>query len=548
MPDLCLLNANVYTLDPQRPRAQAIAIRDEKIIATGTNAEIESVLPDAPSLDLQGRLMLPGLIDAHMHMEWYALGLQMVNAETETLDECLQRVAERAAITPRGEWIRGHGWNQTRWSRLSEAGFPTAADLDAVAAEHPVYLTAKSSHAGWANSVALKLAGLTANTPDPHGGEIQHDLHGQPTGILFETAMILVDSRIPMPSVDELADAMHVAQETLWRYGHTGVHDFDGKRSLAAWQVLRERGELGLRVCKTIRVAYLDHAIGLGLRSGFGDDWIRLGNVKVFMDGALGPRTARMIEPYIGEPENYGITVTDPEELYEQAAKAAANGLAMTVHAIGDKAGHDLLNVYEKLRDSTSGGDAGELVRTLRRHSRLPRLRQRYEHVQILHPNDFNRLGELGVIASMQPIHATSDMLMAEKFWGARNAGAYAWRTQISAGAVLAFGSDAPIEIPNPLEGIHAAVTRRRADGSPGSDGWYPAQRLTVEEAVRGYTLGAAYAGYMENKIGSLAAGKLADLIVIDRDIFICDPMAIKDTQVLGTMVGGEWKYRGFEN
>jgi hypothetical protein len=523
MTDLRLVNASIHTLHPPRPHTQALAIRDEVIVAAGSNAEIESALPHAPALDLGGRCVLPGLIDAHMHMEWYTLGLQMIDAETATLDECLRRVAERAQATPRGQWIRGHGWNQTRW-----AGFPSAADLDAVAPEHPIYLTSKSSHAGWANTAALRLAGITPNTPAPPGGEIQHDAHGWPTGILFETALTLVDRLIPTLSVDELADQMRPAIEKLWRFGHTSVHDFDGKRSLAAWQVLRERDALGLRVCKTIRVAHLDHAIGLGLRSGFGDDWIRLGNVKVFMDGALGPRTARMIEPYIGEPENYGITVTDPEELSEQAARAAANGLAMTVHAIGDKAGHDLLNVYERLQ----------------RGSR-PLLRQRYEHVQILHPNDFNRLGELGVIASMQPVHATSDMLMADRYWGARNEGAYAWRTQLKAGAVLAFGSDAPIESPNPFEGLHAAVTRRRADGSPGPDGWYPEQRLTVEEALRGYTLGAAYAGYMENKIGSLAPGKLADLIVVDRDPFTCDPMAIKNTQVLGTMVGGEWKYRG---
>jgi hypothetical protein len=524
MPDLRLINANAHTLDPQRPHAQAIAIRDGVIIATGTNAAIESALPGAPALDLGGRTVLPGLIDAHMHMELYALGLQRVEAETDSLDECLRRVAERAQATPRGQWIRGHGWNQTRW-----AGFPSAADLDAVAPEHPVYLSAKSAHAGWANTAALRLAGIGADTPDPHGGAIQRDAGGRPTGILLETAMTLLESIIPLPAVADLAEAMRAAQATLWRYGNTGVHDFDGKRSLAAWQILRERGELGLRVCKTIRVAYLDHAIGLGLRSGFGDDWIRLGNVKVFMDGALGPRTAHMIEPYLGEPENYGLVVTDPEELYEHASKAAAHGLAMTVHAIGDKAGHDLLNVYERLRLSA-----------------LPArpLRHRYEHVQILHPADFSRLGQLGVIASMQPIHATSDMLMAEKYWGARNIGAYAWQTQLEAGATLAFGSDAPIEKPNPFEGLHAAVTRRRADGSPGPQGWYGEQRLTVEAALRAYTLGAAYAGYMENKIGALAPGKLADLVVTDRDIFACDPMAIKDTQVVGTMVGGEWRYR----
>jgi predicted amidohydrolase YtcJ len=240
-----------------------------------------------------------------------------------------------------------------------------------------------------------------------------------------------------------------------------------------------------------------------------------------------------MIEPYEGEPANYGIQVTDKEELYEHATQAAANGLAMTVHAIGDRANHDLLDVYAQLRAEE------------RQRGQTP-LRHRCEHVQLLHPDDFGRLGALNVVASMQPIHATSDMLMADRYWGKRSAGAYAWRTQQAAGAHLAFGSDCPVENFNPFWGIHAAVTRRRADGSPGPDGWYPEQRLDVECAVRGFTEGAAYAGYMDNRLGTLSPGKLADLIVVDRDLFAVEPMLIRDTQVLGTMVGGEWKFRAF--
>jgi predicted amidohydrolase YtcJ len=342
-----------------------------------------------------------------------------------------------------------------------------------------------------------------------------------------------VSHQIPEETADEVAAAMVTAQQNAWRVGLTGIHDFDGRRSFSALQLLKERGQLGLRVVKQIKVRHLPEAIGFGLRSGFGDDWLRVGNIKVFLDGALGPRTAQMIEPYEGEPNNRGISVTDKEELYEFATQAAANGLAMTVHAIGDKANHDLLDVYTTIR--------GE-----ERERRQPPLRHRCEHVQLLHPDDYARLGQLNVIASMQPIHATSDMDMAERYWGARSAGGYAWRTQLEAGAVLAFGSDCPVEDFNPFWGIHAAVTRRRADGRPGPDGWYPDQRLGVEEALRGFTLGAAYAGYAEGRLGSLAPGKLADLIVVDRDIFSVDPMAIRETQVLGTLVGGEWKWRGF--
>jgi predicted amidohydrolase YtcJ len=550
MTDALLLNARIHTLDPHRSHATALAVRDGKILAVGTDVEIIAftrTLPHMERIDLHGRTVLPGLIDAHLHFEWYARGLQAVDAETESLDECLRRVQAKTQSAPKGDWITGHGWNQNNWG----GAFPSAADLDRVAPEHPVFLRAKSGHAGWANSLALRMAGVAAGTANPPGGEIQRNARGEPTGILFEDAMELVDHLIPEPGPAELAEMMRAGMENAWRAGLTGIHDFDGRRAFAAFQILKERGQLGLRVVKQIRAAYLGEAIQIGLRSGFGDDWLRIGNVKVFMDGALGPRTARMIEPYDGEPGNYGIVVTDKEELYEQASKAAANGLAMTVHAIGDKANHDLLDVYEKIRaeeaerlslvvDSQSPPNAPPAMRDARL------LRHRCEHVQILHPDDYQRLGQLNVIASMQPIHATSDMPMADKYWGRRSAGAYAWRTQLDAGAALAFGSDAPVESFNPFWGIHAAVTRRRADGSPGPEGWYPEQRVTVAEAVRGFTLGAAYAGYMERRTGSLTPGKLADLVVIDRDIFSCDPMDIKDTQALGTMIGGEWKWRAF--
>ncbi|MBI3176547.1 MAG: amidohydrolase [Chloroflexi bacterium] len=535
-----LYNARLHA--PAFPAATALAIRGERIVAVGSDFDVRALAePRAEQIDLKGALVLPGLTDSHVHFEWFAFGLANVDVETDTLNRALRRVAERAKVTPKGQWIRGHGWNYTRWGD----DFPTAAQLDSVSPDHPVYLTAKSMHAGWANSAALRLAGVTADTPDPVGGKVGRDAHGQLTGILFETAMDLVTSRAydgressapNRPTAEDTARAMLAAQETAWKLGLTGVHDFDGIRCFIAYQLLRERGQLGLRVVKNIPVAYLEHAIALGLRSGFGDNWIRIGNIKIFADGALGPRTAAMIEPYEGEPDNYGMTVTDKEEIYERGSLAAKNGLAITVHAIGDKANHDLLDVYESLR-------AEESAPTLP-HSHTHPLRHRAEHLQIVHPEDARRFAALKIIASMQPIHATSDMLMADKYWGKRSAGAYAWRTQLNHGAVLAFGSDTPVEPINPLWGIHAAVTRRRGDGSPGEAGWYPEQRLTVAEAVDGYTRGAAYAGHMEADLGSIEPGKLADLTILDRDLFHCDPMDIRDAQVLGTMVGGEFKYR----
>jgi predicted amidohydrolase YtcJ len=272
----------------------------------------------------------------------------------------------------------------------------------------------------------------------------------------------------------------------------------------------------------------LNHAHELGLRTGFGNDWLWIGSVKAFMDGALGPRTAAMFQPYLNEPQNLGILNMDGEELFEQARQAADVGLAMTVHAIGDRANHEVLDAYEQLRNyETEKG--------------LPHLRHRIEHVQVLHADDVARLAQLNVIASMQPIHAPSDMLMADRYWGERSALAYAWRTQLNHGAALAFGSDAPVESPNPFWGMHAAVTRRRADGSPSTDGWYPEQKLTLAEALSAYTIGAAYAANVDHRLGRLSPGYLADLIVLEEDIFECEPDVLLNTESYATMIGGEW-------
>jgi predicted amidohydrolase YtcJ len=346
--------------------------------------------------------------------------------------------------------------------------------------------------------------------------------------------MELVGDVIPAPTIEEIANAIEKAQSILWRMGLTGIHDFDRRESFMALQQLHTQGKLKLRVLKNIPVELLDQAFELGLRAGFGDDWLRIGSVKVFMDGALGPHTAAMFQPYIGEGENRGILNMDGEELFEYGRKAAQVGLGMTVHAIGDRANHEVLNAYEQLR-------------LYENENHLPALRHRIEHVQVIHPDDVARLGKMNIIASMQPIHATSDMLMADQFWGPeRSRLAYAMRTQLDFGARLALGSDAPVESPNPFWGLHAAVTRRRADGSPSPDGWYPEQKLTMAEALAGYTLGPAYTANMEDRLGRLAPNYLADLIVVDasQDIFTCNPNDLLTLESSATMIGGEWVYR----
>ena len=531
---LLLTNAHIYTLDSHQPTANALAIDYGRVLAVGTEDFIQAEFGSkGKKLDLQGRTVLPGLVDSHLHFKHYALGLQKVDCETTTLAECLRRVAERAALTPPGEWVLGHGWNQNEWKDISTGdgmeGFPSAALLDRLAPDHPVYLTAKSLHAGWANTAALHVAGVTADTPDPEGGQIQRDEKGLPTGILLEGAMARVSQAIPQPGPDEILQAMQKAQKVLWGLGLTGIHDFDRRDSFVALQTLHGRGELGLRVTKTIPVEDLAYAIGIGLRSGFGDDFLRIGNVKAFADGALGPHTAAMFQPYEDDPENKGMLLLDAEEIQEFGRQAVENGLGLTIHAIGDRANHEVLNAYTGLRDHE-------------RAHHLPHPRHRIEHVQLLHPDDFPRLAELGVIASMQPIHATSDMVAADRYWGTRSQYGYAWRELLYLNTQLAFGSDAPVDSPNPFWGVHAAVTRRRADGSPGPEGWYASQRLTRLEALQGYTTGAAYASGAENWLGQLSPGFLADLLVLDTDPFVCEAEAIREILPVGVMVGGDWK------
>lgn len=531
---LLITNARIHTLDPDRPEASAIAIDGERIVSIGDDTALLSRWDDrAETINLDGLTIIPGLVDAHIHLQQYALALQALDCETKTRAACLDRVAERARKARAGEWILGHGWNQNDWPE----GFGSAADLDPLTPHNPVYLTARSLHAAWANSAALRLAGISAETADPPGGRIQRNAAGGPTGILFESAMEIISKRIPAPTVGEISTAIRNSLPGLWGMGLTGVHDFDRRDCFSALQILHTAGDLRFRVVKSIPLENLPQAVELGIRTGFGDDYLRIGSVKAFADGALGPHTAAMFQPYEGEPENRGILLLDGEELFEKGRQAVENGLSLAIHAIGDRANHEVLNAFEQLREFERA-----LVRS--EHQSLgdvARLRHRIEHVQIIHPDDLPRLASLDVIASMQPIHATSDYPMADRFWGARARHSYAWRSVLDVGVRLAFGSDAPVESPNPFWGIHAAVTRRRQDGSPGTDGWYPDQRIQLLEALYGFSRGPAFAAGMEDRLGILAPNFLADLLVLDRDLFTCGIDEICQIRPLATMVGGHW-------
>jgi len=520
-----LYNATFYTLNPAQPTVQALAIADGKIVAAGTIEEVEAALPrNARRIDLSGLTVLPGLTDSHIHLQHYALGLQYVDCETSTRAECLERVQHKTRHTPAQTWIRGHGWNQNVWPE----GFGNASLLDEVAPYHPVYLTAKSLHASWANSLALQAAGIDEHTPDPPDGRIQRDQNGKPTGILFESAMQLVEKVIPKATLPDVRQAIEAAQPHLWSMGLTGVHDFDQRLCFMALQELEQAGSLKLRVVKSIPLENLDEAVEVGLRSGFGSPRLRIGSVKCFADGALGPQTAAMLQPYEGSPSDTGLLFLDAEEIVEIGQRAAASGLSLAIHAIGDRANHEVLKAYAQLRQ-------------VEEQEKRPHLRHRIEHVQVLHPDHLPLLARHGIIASMQPIHATSDMDIADRYWGKRARYAYAFQSLAALGTRLTFGSDAPVESPNPFWGIHAAVTRQRHSGYPSPEGWYPQERLSLEQAIQAYTVNPAYTAGRENELGKLQPGYFADLIVLEEDPFFTPAERLFELQPLKTMVAGEW-------
>lgn len=530
MPTVSILLDNAKLAAAPGPNPlQAIAITGDRIVAVAKRDELDTLVgPDTQVINAGGRSVLPGLVDSHLHLALYALQLDQIDCATPSLDECLARVQQRAASAPPDAWVRGHGWNQNDWD-----GYGTADQLDSAAEGRPAYLTAKSLHAAWASRAALRQAGVDSTTPDPPGGHIQRDQDGHPTGILFECAMDLVAAAIPSTTPERLAHSLPPALDNLLRFGLTGVHDFDGPTCLRALQLLRQRGQLSLRVHKHLQRPQLDAARSLGLHTGFGDAWLRIGNLKVFADGALGPRTAWMLEAYAGEPTNLGLGQITGEELLALGKQAAAGGIALAVHAIGDRANREVLDAFAALRQFES-------------QSGIVGLRHRMEHLQLLHPQDVPRPAQLGIIASMQPIHATSDMQMAERYWGSRAQHAYAWNSLLDTGATLIFGSDAPVETPNPFLGLHAAVTRCRLDGAPAPTGWNPAQRISLHQAVRAYTIGPATAAGTEAYLGRLAPGYLADLIVLDRDPYEVPPEELPGLRPVATMVSGVFRYRDF--
>jgi len=537
-PDLILLDGHIRTMDAQRPRAQALAVKSGRIMAVGDNDEI-SALADSKSerVNLDGRLGIPGMMDSHFHFYDWAIGRQQLDlARVKSLDELLNQVAQAAEKLPRENWILGQGWNESDWP---EHTMPRRDHLDAMAPTHPVALWRCDLHLVSVNSRALELAGIDETTPDPPDGVIEKDSSGRPTGILRELAPNLVKSVIPAPSADELVAAMRDGIAHLHTLGLTGLHDarlmggLEGAPVLKAWQLLNEKGELDLRCWVSLAGERIEEAIALGLRSGLGDERLRIGHLKYFADGGMGARTAWMLEPYLDA--EYGMPLGSMAELSRNIAAAEKAGLAVMVHAIGDRANREVITTLEglaKLRNQTK-----------ERFFVPPVLPHRIEHTQMIRSEDIQRLAKLKVAACVQPHNMILDINMIDESVGPRGRWTYAYKEMIDAGIPVLLSSDAPVCDPSPLVGIHAAVTRQRRDGTP-AGGWYPEQRISVEDAVRGYTtVPAAFYG-QSRKMGTLTPGKWADMTVLDRDIFEVDPMEIADTRVEMTIFDGRIVYR----
>ncbi|HEY3228023.1 MAG TPA: amidohydrolase [Roseiflexaceae bacterium] len=552
MPPLIIYNGPIYTLDPAWPRVQAIGIRDGRVISVGSEGKVQAAVGGrAEPINLRGRAVIPALTDAHVHLVWHGLARREIRLEgMDDLDVALQRVAAGAAGLPEGAWALGGGWDHSLWG----GRWPTAAALDALIPDRPVLLSRKDGHSAWVNSRALQIAGIADDTPDPPGGSVQREKK-RATGILFENAVDLVRRHIPDRTAEERLAALRDAMNEAHSYGLAGVHIPPGLRpgdaamALADLQELRARGQLKLRCLVHLGLDGLDDALRLGIRSGLGDRWLRIGGVKMFADGSLGSETAEMLSHYEGR-RHLGAATMTTEELNDAVRRAIAGGLAVTIHAIGDAANRRVLDAIEAAQSPLSVVSS-QLSQTTSTEQQTTddggrTIPNRIEHCQILHPHDIPRFAALGVVASVQPVHATADMEIAERLWGDRCATAYAWRSLGDAGATLAFGSDAPVESFNPWLGVHAAVTRQRPGNIP-ADGWRPVQRLSVWDALQGFTAGAATAAGTAHEQGRLAPGMLADLAILSADPFKIDPSDLHTIQAEATMIEGEviWERKG---
>jgi predicted amidohydrolase YtcJ len=523
---MAIVNARVWTGDAAHPWVEAIAVAGERIAAVGSNDDVRERAAGREIIDAGGRLVLPGFIDTHVHFIDAGADLSSVQLrDAGTKAEFIKRIRDFAATVPAGTWITGGNWDHSLWG----GELPDRAWIDDVTPDKPVWINRLDGHMALANSAALRAAGITRDTKDVEGGEIVRRADGEPTGVLKDNAMSLVDRAMPEPS-DEMRDrALAAAMRYVAEQGVTSIHNMGSWRDLATFERARKANTLRTRIYAAVPLGSWERlrdavaARTYGGEDGRGDEWLRVGGLKGFVDGSLGSHTAAFHEPFNDAPKDRGLLVNTPDDLYTWISGADKAGLHVMVHAIGDRANNLLLDTYERV--ATGNG---------------PRDRRfRIEHAQHLAPADIPRFAKLNVIPSMQPYHAIDDGRWAEKYIGDRIRTTYAFRSLLDAGARLAFGSDWFVAPPTPLEGIYAAVTRRTLDDR-NPNGWVPEQKISVEEAVRAYTLGAAYASFEEDIKGVLAPGKLADFVVLDRHIFEIPPEEIRNVRVMTTVVGGQ--------
>jgi predicted amidohydrolase YtcJ len=526
--DAVFTNATVWTVDKAKPSAEAVAVLDGKILAVGKRADIQKHIgPQTKVIDVKGKLMLPGFIDDHTHFMNGGFQLQNVDLRSaKNESEFARLIKERADKYP-GRWITGGDWDHDNWPG---GKLPTKELVDPYTPTTPVFVNRYDGHMALANSYVLRLAGITRDTPDPAGGTIVKDPRtSEPTGVLKDEALSLVYKHMPDPSEQEMLEAARLALAEARRFGVTSIQDISSAADLRVYQTLKEKGELTARFHCRLPLAQWENLAATGIKVPFGDEWIRIGSLKAFADGSLGSSTALFFEPFTSDPGTHGLAmdvVTDGR-LEKWATGADKSGLQLSIHAIGDSANSLMLDLFERIIKTNPSWDR----------------RFRIEHAQHIHPRDFRRFAKLGVIASVQPYHAIDDGRWAEKRIGhERCKTTYPFRSFLDNGVKLCFGSDWTVAPLNPLTGIYAAVTRRTTDGG-NPNGWFPEQKISVQEAIEAYTINNAFASFEEREKGSISPGKLADLVVLSDNILSIDPVRIENVQVEMTVVGGKIVY-----
>ncbi|HEY0404464.1 MAG TPA: amidohydrolase [Pyrinomonadaceae bacterium] len=540
---LILTGGKIFTADARGTIVEAMAIDNERVVATGTSREIAANYQGARTIDLGGKLVTPGFNDAHLHFLGGGLSLLRVDLNgARTLEEAKQRVAVKARELPAGSWILGRGWDHTLWG----GRWPTKADLDAIAPNNPVFVQRVDGHVSWANTLALRKAGVTGETQAPAGGEILKGDNGEPTGILKETAAALVGRVVPEPTPAEMMQGLERALAEARRYGLTSIQDNSGYETTKLYRQLLQQGKLTVRIAEWQN--FEDTIAELKRQraefAAFKDDALRLRltALKGYVDGTLGSRTAAMLAPFSDDLHNSGIPRHTPEELTSMIVERSQAGFQIALHAIGDRANRMALDGYEAAwRKSSENPNNPNEPLDVTRVSTAPR--HRIEHAQVVAPSDFARFRKLSVIASMQPSHAISDKRWAEDRLGEyRVQGAYAWHKMRAFGVHVPFGTDWPVEPINPYLGLYAAVTRQSTDGEP-VGGWWPQERLNISDAIRCYTAESAYASFEETEKGQLVAGMLADITVHSRDLLTIPPAEILQTETVMTILGGKVVY-----